>query len=296
MAPTASPALWTVRLTVPAGRAAEGRIAAAEAALEPLAEAVSTFELAGGSAWAVEALCRQRPGARRLQALARALGLAAAEVTALPARDWVAESQRGLAPFRAGRFLVRGSHVAGDPPRGATPLTVDAGMAFGTGRHETTRGCLLALDRLARQRDVARPLDLGCGSGILAIAMAKLWDAPVLAIDNDPQAVAVARDNAAINGVADRVAVAIGGGYGSAAARRAGPFDLVAANILARPLRRLAPGLARSLARGGRAILSGLLDDQVDWVMAAHRPLGLGLIERRSLAGWAVLVVGWEKG
>jgi len=153
----------------------------------------------------------------------------------------------------------------------------------------------LALDRLARQRDFVRPLDLGCGSGILAIAMAKLWAVPVLAIDNDPQAVAVARDNAAINGVAGRVAVAIGGGYGSAAARRAAPFDLVAANILARPLRRLAPGLARSLAPGGCAILSGLLDDQVDWVMAAHRPLGLGLIERRSLAGWAVLVVGWGK-
>jgi ribosomal protein L11 methyltransferase len=295
MPPTA-PALWAVRLTVPAGRAAAGCIAAAEVALEPLAEALSTFEIAGGSAWAVEALCRRRPGARRLQNLARSLGLGPAEVTAVPARDWVAESQRGLAPFRAGRFLVRGSHATGDPPRGATPLTVDAGMAFGTGRHETTRGCLLALDRLARQRDFVRPLDLGCGSGILAIAMAKLWAGPVLAIDSDPQAVAVARDNAAINGVADRVTVAVGGGYGSAAARRAAPFDLVAANILARPLRRLAPGLARSLVPGGRAILSGLLDDQVDWVMAAHRPLGLSLIERRSLAGWAVLVVGWGKG
>ena len=295
MAPTAS-ALWAVRLTVPAGRAAAGRIAACEATLEPLAEALSTFEIDGGSAWAVEALCRRRPGARRLQALARSLGLGAAEGTAVPARDWVAESQRGLAPFRAGRFLVRGSHVAGGPSRGATPLTVDAGMAFGTGRHETTRGCLLALDRLARQRDFARPLDLGCGSGILAIAMAKLWAGPVLAIDNDPQAVAVARDNAAINGVAGRVAVAVGSGYGSAAARRATPFDLVAANILARPLRRLAPGLARSLAPGGRAILSGLLDDQVEWVMAAHQPLGLSLIERRSLAGWAVLVVGWGSG
>ena len=291
-----TPALWAVRLTVPAGRDAAGRIAASEAALEPLAEALSTFEIAGGSAWAVEALCRRRPAARRLQDLARSLGLGPAEVTTVPPRDWVAESQRGLAPFRAGRFDVRGSHVAGRPPRGATPLIVDAGMAFGTGRHETTRGCLLALDRLARQRDFVRPLDLGCGSGILAIAMAKLWAAPVLAIDNDPQAVAVARDNAAINGVAERVTVAVGGGYGTAAARRAAPFDLVTANILARPLRRLAPGLARSLAPGGRAILSGLLDDQVDWVMAAHRPLGLGLIERRSLAGWAVLVVGREKG
>jgi ribosomal protein L11 methyltransferase len=295
MAQTA-PALWAVRLTVPAGRDAAGRIAASEAALEPLAEAVSTFEIAGGSAWAVEALCRRRPALRPLQDLAGSLGLGPAEVTAVPARDWVAESQRGLAPFRAGRFQIRGSHVGGDPPRGATPLLVDAGMAFGTGRHETTRGCLLALDRLARQRDFARPLDLGCGSGILAIAMAKLWAGPVLAIDNDPQAVAVARDNAAINGVAERVTVVLGGGYGTAAARRAAPFDLVTANILARPLRRLAPGLARSLAPGGRAILSGLLDEQADWVMAAHRPLGLGLIERRSLAGWAVLVVGWEKG
>src|SRR4029077_17450205 len=126
---------------------------------------VSTFEIAGGSAWAVEALCRRRPGARRLQARAGSLALGPAEVSAVPARDWVAESQRGLAPFRAGRFEVRGSHVAGNPPRGATPLIVDAGMACGPGRHETTRGCLLALDQLARQRVFVRPLDLGCGSG-----------------------------------------------------------------------------------------------------------------------------------
>src|SRR6266404_4068788 len=134
----------------------------------------------------------------------------------VPARDWVAESQRGLAPFRAGRFYVRGSHVEGRWPRGSLPLIIDAGMAFGTGRHETTRGCLLALDRLARRRRFVRLLDLGCGSGILAIAMARLWGAAVLAIDNDPQAVAVARDNAAINGVAERVTVTLGGGYGTA--------------------------------------------------------------------------------
>jgi ribosomal protein L11 methyltransferase len=287
-----TPALWTVRLTLPAGAGAAARIAAAEAALEPLAEALSSFEIDGGSAWAVEALCRRRPGTRRLAGLLGPLGLGPATVLPVPARDWVAESQRGLAPFRAGRFHVRGSHVAERPPRGTLALVIDAGMAFGTGRHETTRGCLLALDSLARRRRFDRPLDLGCGSGILAIAMAKLWDVPVLAVDNDRQAVAVARENAAINGVADRVEALVGGGYGAAAVRRAAPYDLITANILARPLRRLARGLARSLAPRGRAILSGLLDEQADWVMAAHERHGLRLVERRSLAGWSVLVVG----
>jgi ribosomal protein L11 methyltransferase len=284
-----APQLWTVRLTVPAGREAAARVGSLEAAMEPHAVAVSSFEVEGGRAWVVEGLCAGKAAAGRLGRALAGLGEGGAALAPLPPRDWVAESQRGLAAFRAGRFWVHGAHETARPPRGAVPLQVDAGLAFGTGRHETTRGCLLALDRLARQRAVRRPLDLGCGSGILAIAMAKLWDAPgdvsVLAVDNDPQAVAVARENAALNGVGERVRAVVGGGYGAAAIRAAAPFDLVAANILARPLIRLAPGLARALAPGGVAILSGLLDEQADAVMAAHRRRGLVEIGRRSLAG-----------
>ncbi|MFO1061760.1 MAG: 50S ribosomal protein L11 methyltransferase [Dongiaceae bacterium] len=290
-----APQLWTVRLTVPAGREAAARVAALEAAMEPHAVAVSSFEVEGGRAWVVEGLCAGKAAAGRLGQALGPLGAGAAAAAPLPPRDWVAESQRGLAAFRAGRFWVHGSHETARPPRGAVPLLVDAGLAFGTGRHETTRGCLLALDRIARRRAIRRPLDLGCGSGILAIAMAKLWDVSVLAVDNDPQAVAVARENAAFNGVAGPVRAVVGGGYGAAAIRAAAPFDLVAANILARPLIRLAPGLARALAPGGLAILSGLLEEQADAVLAAHRRRGLEEVERHVLAGWCVLTLARPK-
>jgi ribosomal protein L11 methyltransferase len=287
--------LWTVRLTVPAGREAAGRIAALEAAMEPHAVAVSSYEVEGGRAWIVEGLCAGRAAAGRLGRALAPLDPRPAAIAPLPPRDWVAESQRGLAAFRAGRFWVHGAHETAAPPRGTVPLLVDAGLAFGTGRHETTRGCLLALDRLARVRQVKRPLDLGCGSGILAIAMAKLWGVPALAVDNDPQAVGVARENARLNGVEGLVRAVVGGGYGAGAIRAAAPFDLVAANILARPLIRLAPGLARSLAPGGLAILSGLLDEQADAVAAAHLGRGLVEVDRRSLSGWCVLTVGRPK-
>jgi ribosomal protein L11 methyltransferase len=210
----------------------------------------------------------------------------------VPEKDWVAESQRELAPIRAERFFVHGSHFAGKPPRGSIAIEIDAGLAFGTGRHETTRGCLLALVRLSKQRKFRRPLDLGTGSGILAIAMAKLWDVAVLASDNDPQATRVARENAGLNGVGERVRVATGAGYAAPAVRDGGPFDLVTANILARPLMRLAPGLARHLAPKGIALLSGLLVEQEEMVLAAHRKVGLDLLWRIRLGEWSVLAVG----
>ncbi len=141
-------------------------------------------------------------------------------------------------------------------------------------------------------RRFARPLDLGCGSGILAIAMAKRWRVPVLAADNDPQAVAVARDNARSNGVGSLVRALKSSGYAAPAILRGAPFDLVSANILARPLCRLSGGLACHLAPGGLAILAGLLADQEDMVLAAHRRRGFELVRRRRLDGWSILVVG----
>jgi ribosomal protein L11 methyltransferase len=213
------------------------------------------------------------------------------QVEALPDLDWVAESQKALPPIRAGRFYVHGSHVGTPAPAAAIPILIDANAAFGTGRHESTRGCLIALSRLARRRRVRRPLDLGCGSGVLAIAMAKLWRVTVTAADNDRTALAVARANAGLNGVAARLRTVASDGYRNAALARSAPYDLIVANILAEPLAAMAGGLARHLADGGRAVLSGLLTRQERIVLAPHRLHGLALVERLRIGEWSTLVL-----
>jgi ribosomal protein L11 methyltransferase len=278
--------LWAIRVRLPAAQ-----VAAAEAALEPLGVALSSFEADGGASWTVEALSESEPDRRAVQSLLKAAAMPPATIRYVPPRNWVAQSQRLLAPIRAGRFFLHGAHFRGVPPAGTLRLEIEAGLAFGTGRHETTRGCLLEFDRLAREgRRIRRPLDLGCGSGILALAMARLWAVPVLAADNDAQAVAVARDNARINGAADLVRVVKSQGFAAAPLRGQAPFDLIAANILARPLCRLAPGFARHLAPGGLAILSGLMVEQEEEVTAAQQRQGLRLARRRRLGDWSVLV------
>jgi ribosomal protein L11 methyltransferase len=277
--------LWTVRLRLDAA-AAE----AAEAILEPFAQAVSRYEVDGCRQWEVEALFAGRPDRRAIRVVLAGFGEPA--FAPLAPRDWVAESRRALPPIAAGRFYLRGTHVDGPTPRGKIALLIDAGAAFGTGRHETTRGCLLALDRMARAGKRFRAiLDLGCGSGILAMAAASLWPGEALAADNDPDAVRVARENVAINGLVDRVTVVRSQGYAAAAIRRGAPFDLILANILARPLSRMAGALARHLAPGGRAVLSGLLAVQAEEVLAAHRRHGLALDFHLTLGDWSVLVL-----
>ena len=210
-------------------------------------------------------------------------------VTQLPETDWVALSQSGLPPIRAGRFLVHGSH---DTPDAASsiPILVDAGAAFGTGHHGTTVGCLEALDDIERSgRTVRSVLDLGTGAGILAIAAAKLFpDADLLATDIDPVAVEVAMANAALNGVAFDCVVADGFDAPALAGRR---FDVVVANILAGPLRGMAADIIGAVAPGGTAVLSGILDAQADWVAEAFTT-GEGRIQKRpSRDGWTTLVL-----
>ncbi len=292
--------LWTIRVMLrrPGGAAPDPQapppadVAVAESAIEPFAMALMSFETDGGRAWTVEGLCEERPHRARLRAALRRAGLDGAplEVAPLAPRDWVLDAQRSLPPLRIGRFFVHGSHVAGPPPR-SVPLLIDPGLAFGTGHHETTRGCLLMLDALARERAFARPLDLGCGSGILALAMARLWGRPVVAADNDPAAVAVARENARLNGVARLVRVLRSEGLSAAGVRRAGPFDIVTANILADPLVRLAPALVRHLAPRGVVVLSGLLRRQERAVLAAYAAQGLAPLRRRRLGQWSVLAL-----
>lgn len=272
-----------------------GAIEAVEAALEPLGGAVARDLPGPDGRVHVQVYLTERPDRARvtaqLAAAALATGLEAPEVSveALPDRDWIAESQELLPPIRVGPFYVYGSHVEARPPPGSVPLRVEASLAFGTGRHESTRGCLLALADLANERRLDRALDMGCGSGILALAMAKLWGCPVTAVDNDPDAVRLAGDCAHDNNAADLVSVYCGDGYRSPAVAKAAPYDLIAANILAGPLCDMAPDLVRHLALGGVAILSGLLKEQEARVRACHAPLQP--VRTITLGDWVTLMM-----
>jgi ribosomal protein L11 methyltransferase len=212
-------------------------------------------------------------------------------VEALPETDWIGVGLKLLKPVAAGRFLVHGSHDRDALPRGPIAIEIDAGQAFGTGHHATTRGTLIVLDRLMRTRRFTRPLDLGTGAGVLAIAMAHMLKRPVVASDIDPVAVAVARENARRNGVGGSVRTVTAPGIASPVIRAGAPFDLIAANILAEPLVRLAPRLAPLIATGGTLVLSGLLPHQRPRVVAAYGRQGIRLERAHVFDGWSVLVL-----
>lgn len=248
--------------------------------------------------WRVEAWTAGPPDADRVSALladaARTARVAVPEahVAPLPDIDWVAENQKIFRPIRAGRFFVRPSAWAGAPPAGAWVLTIDAGTAFGTGDHGTTRGCLLALARHLKKR--ARPrriLDLGCGTGVLGLGLALAARRRVLASDIDPEAVRVATANARANRLAALIRAVPAAGLDHPALRAGAPYDLIVANILARPLIALARPLARALAPGGRVVLSGLLAEQETRVLRAYRAHGLVLEARHPLNGWQTLTL-----
>jgi len=267
-------------------------------AIEDDALSVSLFEIedentADTVGWRVDLLFRDPPDAQMVSdALARAgAWLMRTDVERVEPEEWARATELRLPPVTAGRFVVHGSHARAAVPAGAVGIEIDAGLAFGSGEHATTQACLVSIDRLARQGRFRHVLDVGCGSGVLAIGAAKCWPARVLAIDNDPIAVRVARTNAVLNGVAEHVRVELGEGYGHPAVRRLRRFDLVLANILADPLIELAPALARHLAPGGHAVLSGLLDRQADAVIAAHRREGLELVDRADHGPWIALVL-----
>ena len=285
--PAALPGAWEAELSVP-----RDCLPAFEAALAR-AESLS---VAWGADGAADIRAVFAPAVRRIDieaaiaVAAAASGGAPPAVRAAPlaARDWVAEGLAALPPARAGRFRIRGAHHARRPS--LCELVVEAGPAFGTGHHETTCDCLRALCDLARRRVFARPLDLGCGTGILAMAAARLWRRRVLAIDRDPAAVAAARANAARNGLAGAVACRAGDGF--AGLPGGARYDLIAANILARPLAALAPALAARLAPGGAAVLSGLLRPQAHALLAAYRRQGLALRRRYDSGAWTTLCLG----
>ena len=273
--------VWRVSAEAADAKAAE-RAAEAVAAL---CAAVSAFETAPGGAWLVEGFSDAAPDRT---ALAAALGIAF-RVERLPPRDWVRENQESFPPRRIGRYFVYGSHHRGGVPAGAIGLLIDAATAFGTGEHATTSGCLRVIDALARRRRFRRILDMGTGTGILAIAAAKSWARPVLAVDIDHGSVRVARTNFRRNGVAGRVSAEWSRGYRSRRVSARRPYDLVLANILARPLAAMAHDLRAALLPGGVAVLSGLIEWQVPFVLAAHRLQGLCLVRRLVIDGWTTL-------
>jgi ribosomal protein L11 methyltransferase len=273
--------------------AADALCEALSEASEPEAGAVSLVEAdERRDLWQVEAYYDEAP---RLTALGE-LGLDAAglSVEPLPDTDWVARSLEGLAPVLAGRFIVYGGHDRGRLKPGGTGVEIAAGTAFGTGHHATTRGCLLAADRLLKRWRPRRILDLGAGTGVLAIAAAKTAKAPALAVDTDAEAVRVTRENARLNGVSDLVrATTVLPAAGRPGSREAGAirrFDLIFANILAGPLVALAPRLAPRLETCGALVLSGLTIDQERQVAAAYRNRGLRLEWRVRLDNWSTLV------
>ena len=265
---------------------------------EPAEAASTAFETddllpGGGKAWLVEAYFGWEPDEETIREL---IAVASDEATALAAtfgltekRDWVANSLAGLKPVRAGRCLVHGAHDRSRVRANDVAIEIEAGLAFGTGHHGTTRGCLLHFDRLLKRRRPKRVLDVGCGAGVLAIAAARVLRRKVWLGDIDPIAVEVTNVNARLNGVGAQCHAIVSRGVENGALRRAAPYDLVFANILAKPLRLLAPSLAGVISVDGEAIVSGLLLADVPGVLASWRAQGFALAERIELEGWASL-------
>lgn len=263
-------------------------------ALEPAPSGVGVFEMEDGSGlWEVGAYFDDTPDSVALALLAAAHRARPFAVSEVPETDWVAHVRRALHPIVAGRFFLHGSHDADKVPEGAEPLLIEAAMAFGTGHHGTTLGCLLALEDVAAAgHDPARVLDLGCGTAVLAMAAARIWPgAEILASDIDEVAVEVARANAEANRLAHRLVCLEAAGLDHPALRDAAPFGLILANILKGPLLDLAPGIAASTAPGGRVILSGLLTTQAPEILAAYRSSGLTEIAHRRIGDWSTLTL-----
>lgn len=286
---------FTALTTLP-GKAAAEKLGSAMEQLVPEPTGIGVFEMEDGSGlWEVGGYFTEHPDETALTLLAVAMGAKPFVVSELPETDWVAHVRRELAPVQAGRFFVYGSHDADQVPDGAEPLLIEAAMAFGTGHHGTTLGCLRALDRLLNAGVLCRnAADIGCGTAVLAMAAARVWPQPVLASDIDEVAVDVARSNVRANGLDGRVICLEAAGFDHPELRAAQPFDLVFANILKGPLIALAPDMAAHLQPGGHAILSGILNEQADEVIDVYASHGINLKQREEIVDWTTLTLSRE--
>ncbi|PRY95649.1 [LSU ribosomal protein L11P]-lysine N-methyltransferase [Hasllibacter halocynthiae] len=282
-----TPATWTAFATL-RGEGAARRLETALEGMDPAPEGIGVFEVEDDSGlWEVGGYFTEAPDPVALALAEAAFGVSFA-VSELPETDWVAHVRRELAPVEAGRFFVHGAHDAAKVPAGSVPLLIEAAMAFGTGHHGTTLGCLLLLDEILSERVPARVLDLGCGTAVLAMAARKAAPgAVVVATDVDPVAIEVAEANLAANGLAGAVETVLADGTGHPRIAASAPYDLVMANILMGPLLGMADGVA-PLAEGD-LILSGLLRDQADPVADRYGVLGFAEVGRREAGDWAAL-------
>jgi ribosomal protein L11 methyltransferase len=261
---------------------------------EDLALTASAHEIEETGEWVFEATCDGAPNVDAFAELANQVlgGAVDFSVEAIdPEINWVAKSLEGLAPVIAGGFYVYGSHETGPIPEGLTPMKIDAAQAFGTGHHETTTGCLEAVEMLLQRTTPKSVVDIGTGTGVLAIAVAKRLGGKVLATDIDPIAVVTTVENAQENGVADNVDAIEATGLEHSEITARAPYDLILANILAGPLTELAPGMGQITQPGGTAILSGILNTQADGVIAAYELAGFQLVDHLKRKDWTTLVL-----
>ena len=275
-------------LTTLTGKGPAEALAEALEALSPEPTGVGVFEMEDGSGlWEVGGYFDDRPDEAGLALLATLHDARPFAVSELPETDWVSKVKRELVPVEAGRFFVYGSHDADKVPEGCEPLLIEAAMAFGTGHHGTTLGCLKALDRLANGGFEGRAvLDVGCGTAVLAMAAARIWSGTILASDIDEVAVEVAQANVAANGLAGRVHCVEAAGLDHPQLAESAPYDLIFANILKGPLIALADDITASLRPGGRVILSGILNEQADEVIAIYTRAGNSLEDRLEIGDW----------
>ncbi|UWR23371.1 50S ribosomal protein L11 methyltransferase [Sulfitobacter sp. S190] len=280
-------------LTTLTGRDAAYRLGDAMETLDPAPTGVGVFEMEDGSGlWEVGGYFEEHPDDTALTLLATAVEAKPFVISELPETDWVAHVRRELAPVEAGRFFVYGSHDADKVPGDCEPLLIEAAMAFGTGHHGTTLGCLRALDRLAGEGFVGRRVvDVGCGTAVLAMGAARIWPDTVLASDIDEVAVEVAAANVAANGLEGRVVCVEAAGFDHPQLAQAAPFDLVFANILKGPLVALAPDMAGAMQDESYAILSGILNEQADEVIEVYARVGINLYDRQSIGDWTTLIL-----
>ncbi|MDO6796914.1 50S ribosomal protein L11 methyltransferase [Shimia thalassica] len=280
-------------LTTLSGKENADKLGEAMERLVPEPTGVGVFEIEDGSGlWEIGGYFIEAPDEAGLALLAVAFGAKPFAVSELPETDWVAKVKRELAPVEAGRFFVYGSHDADKVPENSEPLLIEAAMAFGTGHHGTTLGCLKGLDRLANAGFVGQNVaDIGCGTAVLAMGAARIWPNTVLASDIDEVAVEVALANVTANGLEGRVHCVEAAGFGHPDLKAKSPYDLIFANILKAPLVDLAPDMGANIAQGGHAILSGILNEQADDVVAAYDAAGFDVHTREEIGEWTTLTL-----
>ncbi|WP_270728022.1 50S ribosomal protein L11 methyltransferase [Shimia sp. Alg240-R146] len=283
---------FTALTTLP-GKDQADKLGDAMERLMPEPTGVGVFEIEDGSGlWEIGGYFVESPDEAGLAVLAAAFGAKPFVVSELPETDWVAHVKRELAPVEAGRFFVYGSHDADQVPEGSEPLLIEAAMAFGTGHHGTTLGCLKALDRLANAGFVGKNVvDIGCGTAVLAMGAARIWPDVVLASDIDEVAVEVAEANVKANAMEGRVVCLEAAGFGHPDLAAKAPYDLVFANILKAPLIDLAQDMGGNISAQGHAILSGILNEQADDVVAAYDASGFDVHTREEVGEWTTLTL-----